>query len=132
GKYRGSLALRRDIRVLAGPVSFARYADRHKIAPRGLFGGHDGSTGEFLLNPGTPGERRLKSKGLDVLQAGDLVSLRLPGAGGYGDARERSLDAIARDLRDGKVSVATAQSQYGVTVDRDTLRVERGCLPRKS
>jgi N-methylhydantoinase B len=125
GKYRGSLALRRDIRVLAGPVSFARYADRHRIAPRGLFGGHDGSTGEFLLNPGTRDERKLKSKGLDTLQAGDLVSLRLPGAGGYGDPRERDPAAIERDLLDGKVSVASAESAYGITVDRATLRVKR-------
>jgi N-methylhydantoinase B len=132
GKYRGSLALRRDIRLLAGPVSFARYADRHKIAPRGLFGGQDGATGEFILNPGTAGERRLKSKGLDALQAGDLVSLRMPGAGGYGDPRERSLDAIERDLLDGKVGIEAAQSQYGVMVEHETLRVERrgyGCRP---
>ena len=125
GKYRGSLALRRDIRVLAGPVSFARYADRHKVAPRGLFGADDGTTGEFILNPGTPGERRLKSKGLDTLQAGDLVSLRLPGAGGYGDPRERDLAALERDLRDGKVSIAAAESRYGVLVDRNTLRVTK-------
>jgi N-methylhydantoinase B len=125
GKYRGSLALRRDIRVLSGPVSFARYADRHRIAPRGLFGGHDGTTGEFLLNPGTPEERKLKSKGLDTLQAGDLVSLRLPGAGGYGDPVERDPAAIERDLLDGKVSIANAESAYAVTVDHQTLRVDR-------
>ena len=67
----------------------------------------------------------LKSKGLDTLQAGDLVSLRLPGAGGYGHPRERDVAAIERDLRDGKVSIASAESSYGVTVDRATLRVKR-------
>ena len=77
------------------------------------------------LNPGTPGERRLKSKGLDTLQAGDLVSLRLPGAGSYGDPRERDLAALERDLRDGKVSIAAAESRYGVLVDRNTLRVTK-------
>jgi N-methylhydantoinase B len=125
GQYRGSLALRRDIRVLSGPVSFARYADRHRIAPRGLFGGHDGTTGEFLLNPGTRDSRKLQSKGLDTLQAGDLVSLRLPGAGGYGDPLERDPAAIECDLADGKVSIASAESEYAVTVDRETLRVKR-------
>ena len=125
GKYRGSLALRRDIRVLSGPVSFARYADRHRIAPRGLFGGHDGTTGEFLLNPGTRDERRLKSKGLDTVQSGDLVSLRLPGAGGYGDPGEREAKAIERDLLDSKVSTASAETEYGVAVDHQTLRVKR-------
>jgi N-methylhydantoinase B len=130
GKYRGSLALRRDIRVLTGPVSFARYADRHKIAPRGLFGGHDGATGEIALNPGGSGERRLKSKGLDALQAGDLVSLRLPGAGGYGDPRERDFDAIERDLLDGKVSADAAETHYGVVIDRRTLRIDRSAVAR--
>ena len=75
GKFRGSLALRRDIRVLTGPVSFARYADRHTFAPQGLFGGHAGTTGRFELNPETNHARPLRSKGLDTLQADDLVRL---------------------------------------------------------
>jgi N-methylhydantoinase B/oxoprolinase/acetone carboxylase alpha subunit len=56
----------------------------------------------------------------------------MPGAGGYGDPRERSLDAIERDLRDGKISIEAAQSRYGVMVERETLRVRRkgyGCRP---
>jgi N-methylhydantoinase B len=125
GRYRGSLALRRDIRMLTGPVSFARYADRHKIAPHGLFGGHDGATGSIVLNPGTAGERRLKSKGLDVLQTGDLVSLRLPGAGGYGDPRERDLDALERDLADGKVTPGGAETNYACVVERSSLTIDR-------
>ena len=125
GRHRGSLALRRDIRMLTGPVSFARYADRHKIAPHGLFGGHDGATGSIVLNPGTPSERRLKSKGLDVLQTGDLVSLRLPGAGGYGDPRERDLAALERDLADGKVTPAGAEADYACVVERSSLTIDR-------
>lgn len=132
GKYRGSLALKRDLRVLTGPVSFARYADRHKIAPRGLFGGKDGATGKFVLNPGTPAARLLKSKGLDTLQAGDVVSLQMPGAAGYGDPRARELDAIERDLRDGKVSADAAEAQYDIIVNRKTLSIDRaGSSSRK-
>ena len=104
GKFRGSLALRRDIRVLTGPVSFARYADRHTIAPQGLFDGHSGSTGRFELNPETNHSQSLRSKGLDTLQANDLVRLLLPGAGGYGDPQERDLDALDRDLLNEKVT----------------------------
>jgi N-methylhydantoinase B len=125
GKFRGSLAMRRNLRVLAGPVSFARYADRHKIPPHGLFGGLEGSVGRFLLNPGTPQERVLASKGLDRLQAGDLISLQLPGAGGYGDPLERDLDAIDRDLADGKVTPDAVERGHKVVVDRPTLRVDR-------
>jgi N-methylhydantoinase B len=130
GRYRGSLALRRDIRVLTGPVSFARYADRHTIAPQGLFGGHPGTTGHFELNPGSNHARALRSKGLDTLQADDLVRLELPGAGGYGEPRERDLDALDRDLGDGKVTPDAAEAHYAVVVDRDTLRIDRPATQR--
>jgi N-methylhydantoinase B len=112
GMYRGGLAIRRDVRVLADRVSFARYADRHRLAPLGLFGGLPGALGAFVLNPGTAGERVLKSKGLDMLADGDLLSVRLPGAGGYGDPRRRDRSAVAADLRDGKISHASARRDY--------------------
>jgi N-methylhydantoinase B len=129
GRFRGSLALRRDVRVLTGPVSFARYGDRQKIAPHGLFGGAPGAPGRFTLNPGSPGERRLVSKGLDTLQTGDLVRLDLPGAGGYGDPMSRDLDAIERDLADGKVSAEAAVRDYAVVLDA-AGRIDRAASER--
>lgn len=120
GRYRGGLALRRDVRVLADQVSFARYADRHRFAPQGLFGGLPGAPGRFVLNPGTPGERIMKSKGLDTLAAGDVVSIRLPGAGGYGDPRSREEASVRQDLCDGKISRESAAADYGLEdLDRE-------------
>jgi N-methylhydantoinase B len=130
GRYRGSLALRRDIRVLTGPVSFARYGDRHTIAPQGLFGGAPGTTGRFELNPGSNHARMLRSKGLDTLQADDLVRLQLPGAGGYGEPERRDLDALDRDLADGKVTPDAAEAHYAVVIDRNALRVDRTATQR--
>ncbi len=116
GKYRGALALRRDIRSLIDELSFARYGDRQAFAPFGLFGGKEGAKGKFVLNPDTPDEKPLKSKGLDKLKKGDVVSLRLPGAGGYGDPRDRNREAVLRDVRDGKVSAEKAKEDYDVEV----------------
>jgi N-methylhydantoinase B len=130
GTTRGSLALRRDVRVLAGRVSFARYSDRHKFAPQGLFGGKPGGKGALILNPGGPGERRLKSKGLDTLAKGDLVRMELPGAGGYGDPCLRAFEAIDRDLKDGKVTPDAAERDYGVVVDRRDLAIDRAATER--
>ena len=113
GKYRGALAVRRDIRSLIDELSFARYGDRQVFAPFGLFGGKEGGKGKFILNPDTPDEKPLKSKGMDKLKKGDLVSLRLPGAGGYGDPRDRDPEALQRDVRDGKVSAEKAKEEYG-------------------
>lgn len=130
GKYRGALTVRRDIRMLVDNVSFARYGDRQKFAPFGLFGGKPGSTGQFVLNPDTPEERPLKSKGLDYLQAEDMVSLRLPGAGGYGHPWEREREALLADVRDGKVSLDSAREDYGVIIDPETLTVDEEATQR--
>ena len=123
GRHRGSLATRRDLRFLT-EVSFARYGDRHKFRPFGLFGGKPGTVGRFVRNPGADGWT-MASKGLDRLDAGDVISLQLPGAGGYGDPGMRDLDAIDRDLRDEKVSPEAAERDYGVVVDRARLCVDR-------
>lgn len=125
GKFRGSLALRRDIRLLTGPVSFARYADRQKFRPQGLFGGKPGAAGAIIRNPGTPKEERMRSKALDTLDDGDVVSLQLPGAGGYGDPHDRDIAAIDRDLLDGKVTPDGAARDYDVVVDPATRTVDR-------
>ncbi|MFQ5460039.1 MAG: hydantoinase B/oxoprolinase family protein [Anaerolineae bacterium] len=116
GRYRGALGLRRDIRVLIDDITWARYGDRQKFAPFGLLGGEEGAKGSFVLNPGTPQEEPARSKGLDHLKAGDVVSLRLPGAGGYGDPAIRDREALLADVRDGKVTVAAAREHYGVAI----------------
>lgn len=121
GEHRGALALRRDIRILIDDVSWARYGDRQKLAPFGLFGGKEGAKGVFVLNPDTPEGHQAKSKGLDHLNAGDVVSLRLPGAGGYGEAVKRDRRALLRDVRDGKVTIEGALRDYGVEVTPEML-----------
>jgi N-methylhydantoinase B len=118
GKFRGGLAVRRDIRVLIDNVTFSRYGDRQEFAPWGIFGGKEGSKGRFFMNPGTPAEKRLKSKGLDTLKKDDVVSLVLPGAGGYGDPAQRDKAALERDIRDGKVTEAGADLYRSSATER--------------
>jgi N-methylhydantoinase B len=124
GHTRGALGLRRDIRVLVEETGFARYGDRQKFEPWGLHGGLPGAKGAFRLNPDTPSEGPLRSKGFDVLHAGDVVSLRLPGAGGMGDPTTRDPALVEADVLDGKVSPESARDHYGVVVDPATLRLD--------
>lgn len=116
--------MRRDIEVLTDNVSLGRYGDRQRFGAFGLFGGKEGSKGIFYLDPDTPRQRQLKSKGLDVLNKGDVVSLRLPGAGGYGDPLERDMNLLLQDVRDGKVSLERAREDYRAVIDPQTLTVD--------
>ena len=89
---------------MAEEVTLSRYSDRQRFAPFGVQGGKDGLPGKLILNPGTPQETRLKSKGVTTLKKGDVLSVQCPGAGGFGDPAKRDPEALAADRRDGKVT----------------------------
>ena len=113
GEYRGGLGLRRDIEVRTDAVC-SLLADRQRHAPYGLEGGESGAKGETYVvrQGGAPAEERVAGKSTHALDAGDVVSLRTPGAGGYGDPAERDAAAIERDLRLGKLTEAEAREAY--------------------
>ena len=116
GKHRGGLSLQRDIRFQTD-VTWARYSDRQKFRPKGLFGGKPGSVGSLVLNPGTSSEKKCKSKGVDKIEKGDLLSIRLPGSGGYGPPHERDPEKVRWDILNGKITLKSATDDYKVVLD---------------
>ena len=112
GEYRGGLGLRRDICVRDHQAAFSLLADRRVHAPYGIAGGQDGGRGDDKLRSGGTTED-LPSKCTKTLQPGDVVSVRTPGAGGFGDPADREPDAVVRDVELGKVSMDAARRIYG-------------------
>ena len=105
GRYRGGCGLVREIRLTEGEALLSLHSDRMKRAPYGLLGGGPGATAQWILNRGSANERVLSSKEAGIkLKAGDLLTIRTQGGGGYGEPGERDREAIERDLRAGKVS----------------------------
>jgi N-methylhydantoinase B len=114
GRFRGGLGLRKDYRF-ERPTTFTILADRDKSGPAGAFGGHDGRVAEYVLRRGGV-ETRLGSKTTIELEAGDVVSCRTCGGGGYGPPEERDPELVARDVREGKVSPGRARDVYRVAL----------------
>lgn len=113
GRFRGGCGMRKDIEVLAEDATLTLLGDRHDTAPYGLFGGQPGAKAQTLLiRDGETTE--LGSKAVCQLQRGDIVSFRLSGAGGFGDAADRDPDHVRRDVRQGYVTEAAATSVYGL------------------
>lgn len=82
GLHRGGDGLRRDLQVL-GPARVALLCERRERGPSGARGGEDGATGEnILIRDGQ--EERLNGKATFWVEAGDVVSIRSPGGGGWG------------------------------------------------
>src|SRR5947209_17628823 len=87
GKFRGGLGLRRDYCFPDHEVSFTILSDRDRWGPHGLFGGLPGLKAEYILNPEDAVETlhatSLPSKTTVQLKAGDVISFRSCGGGGY-------------------------------------------------
>jgi len=118
GKWRGGLTLRRDIRFHTD-VTFARYAGRRKFKPQGIFGGKEGSKGAFYLNPGTEREEEPAAMGFSPIKKGDLLSIVLPGSGGYGSPLDREPARVSWDVLNGKISLQSAKEDYLVVLNPD-------------
>ncbi|MDE2008072.1 MAG: hydantoinase B/oxoprolinase family protein, partial [Rhodospirillales bacterium] len=99
-------------------------ADRQTHRPYGLAGGGEGAAGRNLLNPDTPAEQGLHAKLTMTFRAGEVFRHQLPGGGGFGDPLARDPAAVAKDLRDGLVTVAGAARDYGVVAQGDPPQVD--------
>ncbi|PZS27917.1 MAG: hydantoinase [Pseudonocardiales bacterium] len=116
GEYRGGLGYDKWIRMLRD-ASFMSIADRSILACWGVKGGRAGQPFAVTIDPGGPNERYME--GLvdgEPVRAGELIRIRTTGGGGWGDPLDRDVDAVHRDVRDGKVSSLAASVDYGVVV----------------
>lgn len=115
GRYRGGVALRKDVRVLVDDATVQMRADRQRFLPFGLAGGAHGTHAGQRLNPDTD-PRPLAGKGTTELQRGDMVSMFHAGAGGHGDPFTRDVEAVLDDVLNGKVTRTGAARDYGVVL----------------
>ena len=82
GIHRGGDGLRRDIQLL-GDSQVTLLTERRLQGPRGAQGGEDGATGENILIRDGIEEKVAGKVTFDAL-AGDIISIRSPGGGGWG------------------------------------------------
>ena len=109
GKHRGGDALVRDYRILADDVTVSLTGERQTVAAEGVDDGQPGATGVFMLNPGTPGERRLEAAtNQEPVLRDDILRIATPGGGGFGPPGERDPGLAERDLQEGRVTTDNA------------------------
>jgi N-methylhydantoinase B len=124
GKYRGGLAMVRDFRVLADNAIFQLRSDRHDFLPWGMDGGKPGTPVRNILNPETENREIIPGKNMMTVNKGDMYSLTMAGAGGYGDPLERDVYAVLDDVLQEKLTVDYVRREYGVAVDPESLELE--------
>ena len=126
GRFRGGLAVVREVRGLAGELVVGGWGCNQREAPRGFGGGGDGVPGAFEV-VGADGAIRETARstvpGLHVA-AGETLRVRTSGGGGSGDPLTRDPALVLRDLRLEKISATHAESVYGVVVRDGVVDVE--------
>jgi N-methylhydantoinase B len=87
GKFSGGEGIIREFQVLC-PAQASLLTDRRTSQPYGLEGGRPGQSGEnILIRDGRA--QKLPSKGTFELKAGDILSIRTPGGGGFGKSENQ-------------------------------------------
>jgi N-methylhydantoinase B len=95
----------------------------------GTAGGQPGGTSRFDLHraDGTVEPLPGKSSGVSI-GPDEALEFRLGSGGGHGDPLERDPDAVARDVRHGRLTAGEAASVYGVVLEggaADAVRSQR-------
>jgi N-methylhydantoinase B len=112
GEFRGGLAIRRALEVIAPHARLNLRSHRNVTAPYGLHGGLPGATSKTWLI--RDGARELLPPKVTVdVREGDVVEHHTASGGGFGDPALRDRAVLEADVRDGKVSEESARSLYG-------------------
>lgn len=120
GRFRGGTGVRRDYRVLENGVAlYIATENTRETTAQGFDGGSSGGATEVLINPGSEAGVVLHDRGgfPGGLRAGDVISMRSGGGGGWGDPATRDPQKVADDVRDDFVSSAEAREIYRVALD---------------
>ena len=124
GRFRGGMAVEREWRLLDGRAHLAIRSDRRDHLPYGLSGGRPGTGSINVLSRESGEEETLITMVSTSMEAGERLYHRQAGGGGWGDPLERDPELVAQDVRNDKVSLASARADYGVVLDPGTFAVD--------
>lgn len=113
GKHRGGTAARRSWRILNHDAQCTTCCERTVTAPPGLAGGLAGGAARIWLTLPDGRQRPVTSKGAFIAPSGSLLTIDVPGSGGFGPPAERDRAALREDVIDGYVSPESAVRDYG-------------------
>ncbi|MFC1981369.1 hydantoinase B/oxoprolinase family protein [Chloroflexota bacterium] len=125
GKYRGGLGKKQVFELLRGDeVSLTFRGEDHFTSPWGILGGLPARRAEAFVIRKTGEKERIQSKQDYILSEGDALDLSTAGGGGYGDPLERDAELVLSDVLDGKVSLKAARNDYGVSINKESMRID--------
>jgi N-methylhydantoinase B len=127
GRWRGGLGVETEFVIRGENVMGVAFGDGVEEEARafGFFGGKAGSRNAITLVYPDGSERRAKTKEIiRGIPPGTVFRQLAGGGGGYGDPRERPVELVLADVKNGMISVAAAREDYGVCINPDSLSID--------
>jgi len=121
GESRGGLGQTMEIEVLTDePFLFSGLYERCTHPAPGVHGGKPGATGVLTASNGA----KIRPKISDLFPADTVITLEMPGGGGFGNPLERAPEKVLEDVIAGYVTIDAARKDYGVVIDPTSLTVD--------
>lgn len=112
GRQRGGLGQDVEVELATDqPGTLSLLVERRHHPALGVNGGLAGAPSNVVWNGRDSG---FPLKGKSTIKGGDVLHVRYPGGGGFGDPRERDRAEVQRDLDAGLISAAVAKDVYGL------------------
>lgn len=127
GRWRGGLGVETVIRFDGEKSKGVVFGDGIDEEARafGIFSGQDGSINELEFRFPDGNIHRPQSKEIiPDIPPGTVMRQVAGGGGGYGAPCQRPVELVAKDVRDGLLSLQKARKVYGVVVNPETLEVD--------
>ena len=133
GRQRGGMGVAYRVRLRRGTARASFVMDHGRFGPQGALGGADGGVNVVEVErDGETYHPPHRSKDQDILiEAGDTITVRTPGGGGYGAPLERDPALVARDVRRGYYTLEEAVTRFGVVLDPETLAVDEAATAER-
>lgn len=129
GKFIGGAGVVRSYRALTDDQRLSAIFGRHQFAPWGMNEGESGSPNYVEIkkvNGETDGPFGVRAR--YPLNTGDVARLVTATGGGYGNPYDRPTEKVAKDVKNGYISLEQAKEKFGVIVDHETFEV-KGITP---
>jgi N-methylhydantoinase B len=115
GQWRGGLGVETIFEIGSDDTQLVTFGDGDFEPAFGLFGGGDGTLNSIRL--AYPDGTVVVPRNKDLITGvpkGTIYHQQVGGGGGYGDPKKRDRSKLQEEVRDGVISLAAAQSVYGL------------------
>lgn len=114
GQYRGGKGIRIDYRLRADDAWLTIAYTRATVPPWPLQGGQPGSTNHVLIRRTDGSCERHTVVSRLALNPGDVIQVMTATGAGWGDPKQREIEQVKQDLKDGYITQEQAECIYGL------------------